>query len=704
MGIIGNGKKRKKQTRTEPQLFSDGRNNLKSDSKRSKNKRGIVRRLVRFFLVLGFWGVVAGGLATSYIFFSLNERGLLKIPEREPGIMMLSNNGSVLSEEGAFFGDAAHIADLPEYVPNAVIAIEDRRFRSHFGIDPIGLGRAIARNILSGHLVQGGSTLTQQLAKNLFLTQEKTATRKAQEAVLAVWLESKFTKDEILQLYLNRVYFGSGAYGIEQAAHIYYNKSANELTIMEAATLAGVLKAPSNYNPAKNPEASMTRAKLVIDSMVNEKFITADDATEAINTAGGVTPEVSLPAKQYAVDWISKQLPLLVKNYDQSIIIETTIDPTIQANAEKAMRKRLNENGKKLNVSEGAMVVMDPTGAVIAMIGGKSYQKSQYNRAIAASRQPGSAFKPFVYEAAMENGFTPDSIEIDEPVRIGNWSPENYKQKYLGEVSLEQAFAQSINTVAAKLAVNVGTDKVAAVAQRFGITSALTHDASLALGTSEVSPMELVTAYVPFANGGTAVQPYVVKRIVTRDGKVLYERKGDGLGQVISENNLGEMNRLFRAVVQNGTGVKAQFGNFDIGGKTGTSQNYRDAWFVGFTPYMIAGVWMGNDDNSPTKNVTGGSLPTLVWRDVMEPAHQGLAVAVLPGYAQPIEQAPVDQAVVDQSQPTDQGQIVVAAPPQVEPPKRKSILDILFGAPDSAAPKRKKPVWEQRQDNERSLY
>jgi len=704
MGIIGNGKKRKKQTRTEPQLFSDGRNNLKSDSKRSKSKRGIVRRLVRFFLVLGFWGVVAGGLATSYIFFSLNERGLLKIPEREPGIMMLSNNGSVLSEEGAFFGDAAHIADLPEYVPNAVIAIEDRRFRSHFGIDPIGLGRAIARNILSGHLVQGGSTLTQQLAKNLFLTQEKTATRKAQEAVLAVWLESKFTKDEILQLYLNRVYFGSGAYGIEQAAHIYYNKSANELTIMEAATLAGVLKAPSNYNPAKNPEASMTRAKLVIDSMVNEKFITADDATEAINTAGGVTPEVSLPAKQYAVDWISKQLPLLVKNYDQSIIIETTIDPTIQANAEKAMRKRLNENGKKLNVSEGAMVVMDPTGAVIAMIGGKSYQKSQYNRAIAASRQPGSAFKPFVYEAAMENGFTPDSIEIDEPVRIGNWSPENYKQKYLGEVSLEQAFAQSINTVAAKLAVNVGTDKVAAVAQRFGITSALTHDASLALGTSEVSPMELVTAYVPFANGGTAVQPYVVKRIVTRDGKVLYERKGDGLGQVISENNLGEMNRLFRAVVQNGTGVKAQFGNFDIGGKTGTSQNYRDAWFVGFTPYMIAGVWMGNDDNSPTKNVTGGSLPTLVWRDVMEPAHQGLAVAVLPGYAQPIEQAPVDQAVVDQSQPTDQGQIVVAAPPQVEPQKRKSILDILFGTPDSAAPKRKKPVWEQRQDNERSLY
>ncbi len=716
MGIFRSSRNKKKAGRREPLLFADVRNDLKSENRRTKSKRSVFRRLIGFCLVLGFWGVVAGALATSYIFFSLNERGLLKIPEREPGIMMLANNGSVLSEQGSFFGDAASLADMPEYVPNAVIAIEDRRFRSHFGIDPVGLARAITRNLFAGRLVQGGSTLTQQLAKNLFLTQEKTATRKAQEAVLAVWLESKFTKDEILQLYLNRVYFGAGAYGIEQAAHTYYNKSSSELTIMEAASLAAVLKAPTNYNPAKNPDANLTRAKLVINAMVDAKFITSDDAAEAVDTAGGVTPEASLPAKQYAVDWISKQLPLLVKNYDQSIIIETTIDPKIQANAEQAVRKRLAENGKKMHVSEAAMVVMDPTGAVIAMIGGKSYQKSQYNRAIAASRQPGSAFKAFVYEAAMENGFTPDSTEIDEPVRIGGWSPENYKQKYLGPVSLEQAFAQSINTVAAKLAVSVGTDKVASVAQRFGITSTLTHDASLALGTSEVSPMELVTAYVPFANGGTAVQPYVVKRIVTRDGKVLYERKGDGLGQVISENNLGEMNRLFRAVVQNGTGVKAQFGNFDIGGKTGTSQNYRDAWFVGFTPYMVAGVWMGNDDNSPTKNVTGGSLPTLIWRDVMEPAHKGLAVAVLPGYVEPAslpdQASTIQDRVPSQAlgqalgQDLNQDQVVVVAPPpqQVQPQKRKSIFDVLFGAPDPTVPKRKKPIWEQRQDDEKNLY
>ncbi|MDE2446484.1 MAG: penicillin-binding protein 1A [Alphaproteobacteria bacterium] len=704
MALFGAKKNKRNTKRNEPQLFNDGVRALRADRKPVKARRGFLRRLFGLLIWLGVWGAVAGALGFGYVLFSLNERGLLKIPERQPGIMILASNGSVLSEEGAFYGDAAHIADLPDYVPNAVIAIEDRRFRSHFGIDPLGLGRAMLRNVLAGRMVQGGSTLTQQLAKNLFLTQEKTATRKAQEAVLALWLESKFNKDEILQLYLNRVYFGSGAYGIEQAARTYYNKSANELSIMEAATLAGVLKAPSNYNPAKNPGAALTRAKLVVNAMVEEKFITADDAAEAVNTAGGVTPFASLPAKQYAVDWITRQLPLLVKNYDQSIIVETTIDPTIQANAERALRKRLADNGKKMNVSEGAMVVMDPTGAVVAMLGGKSYQKSQYNRAIAASRQPGSAFKPFVYEAAMENGFTPDSTEIDEPVRFGNWQPENYKQKYQGTVSLEQAFAQSINTVAAKLAVTVGTEKVAEVAQRFGITSPLTRDASLALGTSEVSPLELITAYAPFANGGTAVQPYVVRRIVTRDGQVLYERKGDGLGKVISDNNLGEMNRLFRAVVQSGTGVKAQFGNFDIGGKTGTSQNYRDAWFVGFTPYLIAGVWMGNDDNTPTKNVTGGSLPAQVWRDVMEPAHQGLAVAVLPGYVAPNGGQMLDQNAAQRGQGTANAQVSSATPTPPAVRKPRTIFDILFGGgPDPAAPTRKKPIWEQRQD-EKSLY
>ena len=531
-------------------------------------------------------------------------------------------------------------------------------------------------------MVQGGSTLTQQLAKNLFLSPEKTATRKAQEAVLAIWLESKFSKDEILQLYLNRVYFGSGAYGIEQAAHIYYNKPATDLSIIEAAALAGVLKAPTNYNPSKKPEESIARAKLVISAMVQEKFITADDGQNAIDAPTSVVTGDYIPAKQYAVDWINDQLPLLVKNYDQSIVIETTIDPNIQNSAERSLRKRLSENGKKLNVSEGAVVVMDGSGAVTAMVGGRSYKKSQYNRATKAKRQPGSAFKPFVYLTAFENGYTPDSVEIDEPIQIGGWSPENYKQKYQGPVTLEKAFAESINSVAAKLALAVGPANVAATAERLGITSTLGHDASIALGTSEVTPLELTAAFVPFANGGTMVQPYVVRRITTRDGSVLYERKGDGLGRVVGDAELGNMNRIFRAVVREGTATKAQFGDFDIGGKTGTSQDYRDAWFVGFTPYMVTGVWMGNDDNSPTKNVTGGSLPAQVWRDIMEPAHAGFAPASLPGYVTPVAQPQTvaDQVIMSEADPQQQEQVAEAVPAQnLKKKKKKYLFDFLFG-------------------------
>lgn len=674
MRFSGGDKKRKGRKRTEPQLFSAVTRSTRGPEPK-KRKRSILGRALRFFIVLGFWGAVVGGLAFAYIWFSLDQRGLLQIPQRQPGIMILASDGTVLSEQGAFFGDAARMGELPDYVPNAVIAIEDRRFRSHYGVDPFGLMRAVTRNLVAGRMVQGGSTLTQQLAKNLFLTPERTLTRKAQEAVLAIWLESKFSKDEILQLYLNRVYFGSGAYGIEQAAHVFYNKSAAELSIIEAATLAGVLKAPSNYSPSKQPEESLARAKLVISAMAEQNYISAEDAKNAIIAPSSVVAGDYVPAKQYAVDWIDDQLPLLVKNYDQSIRIETTIDPDIQNSAEQSLRQRLSESGKKLNVSEGAIVVMDGSGAVTAMVGGRSYKKSQYNRATKAKRQPGSAFKPFVYLTAFERGYTPDSVMVDEPIQIGGWSPENYKQKYQGPVTLEYAFADSINSVAAKLAFAVGPANVAATAERLGITSPLGHDASLALGTSEVTPLELTAAFVPFSNGGTVVQPYVVRRIVARDGTVLYERKGDGLGRVVGETELGNMNRIFRAVVREGTATKAQFGNFDIGGKTGTSQDYRDAWFVGFTPYMVTGVWMGNDDNSPTKSVTGGSLPAQVWRDVMEPAHAGFTPAALPGSVDAPQQIS-GQVIVSNAEPTQQA---VAPTPVAKPKKKKYLFDYLFG-------------------------
>ena len=697
MGLFS-GKKKKtgRAKRTEPRLFADDDEGFTAPARQKKPKprRSWLWRLFGFLFVVGFWSAVAGTIAFTFIWFSLDQRGLLQIPKREPGIMVLASNGTALAEEGSFFGDAAKINQLPDYVPNAVIAIEDHRFRQHHGIDPVGLARAMSRNVMAGHFVQGGSTLTQQLAKNLFLTQEKTLTRKAQEAVLAIWLESKFTKDEILQLYLNRVYFGEGATGIEQAAHTYFNKSAAELSIMEAARLAACLKAPTNYNPVNHPDESTARAKLVLQAMLDQGFISDDDASNAASQTTGVVTGDYLPPRQYAVDWIDAQLPQLVKNYDQSIVVETTIDPAMQANAENALRSRLQQNGKKLGVSQGAMVVLDNSGAVVALLGGRSYEKSQYNRALKAQRQPGSAFKAFVYLTAIEHGYHPSSVEVDEPVKFGNWSPENYKHKYLGEVSLEQAFAQSINTISAKLTMAVTPTAVAETAQRLGIASPLGHDASLALGTSEVNPLELTAAFVPFANGGNAVAPYVVKRITTRDGKLLYQRTGDGLGQVVSGPVLGEMNQLFRAVVRQGTGTKAQFGNWDIGGKTGTSQDYRDAWFVGFTPYLTAGVWLGNDDNTPTKQVTGGSLPAMIWRDVMEPAHRGLNWMPLPGQSEQQQQPDANTVAmgVDQNGEGNQPD-VSAAPPPPAPERPKNLFDLLFGS--------KKP---QRQSQNTGIY
>jgi penicillin-binding protein 1A len=587
--------------------------------------------LIRFSFVLAFIGAAGLAAVFGYIWFTLNQQGLLKIPERDPGIIILASDGSVLAEQGSFNGDDVRLVELPDYVTNAVIAIEDRRFYSHYGVDPIGLLRAAYANYSSGRVVQGGSTLTQQLAKNLFLNPDRTIERKLQEVVLAVWLESHFTKEEILQLYLNRVYFGAGATGIEKAAQVYFQKPTSELTIAEAATLAGVLKAPSATNPQSNPKAAAERARLVLQSMADAGFITPEEAAESASRTVEARSQPFSSAKHYVVDWVSEQLPEFVKDYQQSLVVETTIDPLLQAQAEAELRKELKEKGAKLGVKQGAIVIMDGGGAVLAMVGGSSYRKSQFNRVTKAKRQPGSVFKPFVFLAALEKGLTPDTVEVDEPVRIGNWTPENYRKKYLGPVTLETALALSLNTVAAKLAVAIGPPAVAAVAHRLGIVSSLGEDASLALGTSEVTLLELTSSFVPFSNGGYPVSPFAVTRILTRDGRVVYERNGSGFPKAVTDHDLHGMNRMMRLAVTDGTGSRAAFPDFDIAGKTGTSQDYRDAWFIGYTSDLIAGVWVGNDDNSPTNKVTGGLLPAEIWRNVMEPAHRGLTPRPLPG-------------------------------------------------------------------------
>ena len=638
MALFGRGgRSRKRQReRVEPRLSGASAKTRKSaartePAKRPARKRRSALRIVTWGATLCLWaGLVAVG-ATAYVYYSLDERGLFQMPEREPGMMLLSSDGHVVAERGSFFGDEVRIDELPRYVPQAVLAIEDRRFEDHFGIDPVGLVRAFIANYQAGRVVQGGSTITQQLAKNLFLEPERTYERKFQEAVLALWLENRYSKDEILQLYLNRTYFGAGAVGVEKASQKFFGKSARDITLAEAAILAAVLNAPSALNPLKYPDRAAARAKLVIDEMVEIGAITQAEADRAASAPTSIKPADYIPATQYIVDWVAEQLPELVGELEESVVVETTIDRRLQTNAEAAVRQRLDEEGAALGVSQAAMVVLDTDGGVRALVGGRSYISSQFNRAVKAKRQPGSSFKPFVYLTALEQGATPDSIAVDEPVSIGGWSPENYKREYHGAVTLRTALALSINTIAAKLGDSVGPTNVANTARRLGIRSELQANASIALGTSEVTLLELTSAFAPFANGGRAVEPHVITRVATRDGRVLYERRGSGMGQVVMDYDVGAMNDMLRAVVTSGTGRRAAIAGRDIAGKTGTSQDYRDAWFIGYSAQLVAGVWAGNDDNSPTKRVTGGSLPASIWKDVMEPAHEGVEPLPLPG-------------------------------------------------------------------------
>ncbi|MDA9406795.1 transglycosylase domain-containing protein [Bradyrhizobium sp. CCBAU 45384] len=587
-------------------------------------------RLVYWGAVLSLWGVIAVIGVVIWVGAHLPPIQSLEIPKRPPTIQIVGIDGSLLAQRGEMAGANVSLKDLPPYLPKAFIAIEDRRFYSHFGIDPVGILRALVTNVLHRGVSQGGSTLTQQLAKNLFLTQERTMARKLQEAELAIWLERKHSKNEILELYLNRVYFGSGAYGVEAAAQKYFGKPAKNVTIAEAAMLAGLVKSPSRLAPNRNPEGAEARAQVVLAAMADAKFITDAQAQASIGHPSYVVKPVGAGTVNYVADWIGEVLDDLVGQIDDSIKVETTIDPKLQALAETAIIDELAAKSVKFNVSQGALVAMTPDGAVRAMVGGRNYSESQYNRAVTAKRQPGSSFKPFVYLTAMEQGLTPDTIRQDAPIEVKGWRPENYTHEYFGPVTLTQALAMSLNTVAIRLGLEVGPKNVVRTAHRLGIASKLEPNASIALGTSEVSVVELVGAYAPFANGGFATTPHVVTRIRTLDGKLLYMRQPDEHNQVIEPRYVGMMNTMMRETLISGTAKKAEIPGWQAAGKTGTSQDYRDAWFIGYTSNLVTGVWLGNDDNSPTKKATGGGLPVEVWTRFMRAAHEGLQVAALP--------------------------------------------------------------------------
>ena len=606
----------------------------RSGSRRRSRSRGFgIGRLFYWSAVLGLWGVIAVIGVVIWVGAHLPSIQSLEIPKRPPTIQIVGMDGSMLAQRGEMSGTDGPIKALPPYLPKAFIAIEDRRFYDHFGVDPVGLLRATMANLLRRHVAQGGSTITQQLAKNLFLTQDRTVWRKLQELVLALWLERKLTKPEILELYLNRVYFGSGAYGVEAAAQRYFGKPAAQLKVAEAALLAGLVKSPSRLAPSRNPFGAERRAQAVLTAMAELGFISEAVAKAALAQPAHAVKSASAGSVNYVADWIMDVLDDLVGRVDKDLIVETSIDPVLQAAAESALTDVLTLKGPRLDVSQGAVVAVTPEGAVRALVGGRSYGESQYNRAVAARRQPGSAFKPFVYLTALERGLTPDTIRDDKPIALKRWKPENYRHEYHGPVTLTQALALSLNTVSVRLTLEFGAVAVARTAYRLGIASKLEANPSLALGTSEVSLMELVSAYSPFANGGDAVAIHVVQRVRTRDGKVLFAHMPANLGRIIDPRYVAMMNTMMRETLVSGTGRNAQLPLWPAAGKTGTSQDYRDAWFIGYTSHLVTGVWLGNDDSSPMKKATGGGLPVEIWSRVMKVAHQGVPVAGLPGVA-----------------------------------------------------------------------
>ncbi len=579
---------------------------------------------------------------------------------RQPTITFLDRSGAFMGVRGGQYAPPVDLDALPKYVPAAFVSIEDRRFYQHGGFDAMGMARAFAADLAHGHIVEGASTITQQLARNLFLTPDQTLERKAQEIMLAVQLEQKYSKKQILALYLSRVYYGSGAYGLEAASRRFFDKPATKLTIPEAAMLAGLLKSPTNYSPVEEPEHAEARAALVLNAMKETGAITPAEYEHAIAHPAHAVRNSANVAAQYFVDWVNGQTRQIVGALKQDLVVETTLDLTSEAEGEAAINAVVSRE-KRLGVAQAALVSLDGQGRVRTLIGGTSYAASQFDRAVEAHRQAGSSWKPFVYETAMEAGRTPDVMVVDEPVTINGWSPHNFENGYLGEITLAHALAESVNTVAARLADEVGRDKVAATAHRLGIVSQINTDPAMALGTTEVTPLEMAQAYTPFANGGGRVTAYGIERIRTGTGKTLYQHRAEPPLQVLTNPALSEMNLLLRGVITGGTGTRAAIAGYDLAGKTGTTSDFQDAWFCGFTGGLTTVVWVGKDDNTPMRGVTGGQAPAAIWRAFMVQALPRAHVTSIPaGPAAPAVAIPAQTAPASTPPPSSDADPVKA--------------------------------------------
>ncbi len=621
--------------------------------------------------------VILGGaafivLSLSWIVGTLPDIEELNKFTRTPSVLIKAEDGQIIGSFGNIYGDYVAFEDLPKSLIDAVIATEDRSFYHHFGIDIFGLLRATLANIRAGRIVQGGSTITQQVAKNVFLTPERSFSRKIREIFLAIAIERRFSKEEILSIYLNRVYLGAGNYGVDSAAKRYFGKSARSLSLSESAVLAGMLKAPSRFAPNTNPAVAKKRADQVLRNMQDAGYLTeaqTKKALLALNDSLG-TRKRDTQSSFYFADWIMEQLPEYIGNIQEDLVVTTTFRPEMQALGEKAMAGVMDEQAAAHKVKQAALLAMTPDGAVRAMIGGRSYAASQYNRVTQALRQPGSSFKLFVYLAALESGMTGDMLVEDQPITIpivgGIWEPKNYTNKFLGTITLAQAVAESVNTVAVQVSQQVGLDHVIDVARRLGITTPILAVPSIALGATEVTMLELTSAYAHLANNGVIVYPYGIVSIETSNGDVVYARRSSLSNIVLQPDVVEKMNALLMDVVEDGTGRAANIGR-PVAGKTGTTSDYRDAWFIGYTPQLVTGVWVGNDDNTAMKKVTGGMLPASIWRNFMQAALEGEPETSIPTSGLP-GGMPWQREMTREPAPTPSGEINTAPEPMGDAP------------------------------------
>jgi penicillin-binding protein 1A len=586
-------------------------------------------------------------------------------------VTFLDRYGQEVGRRGLHLDDSYKLEDFPDYMIKAALATEDRRFYDHWGIDPIGTFRAVLVNAQGGGVVQGGSSITQQLAKNLFLTNERSLERKIKEAFLAAWLEFHLTKDEILKLYLDRAYMGGGAHGVVAAADYYFGKPAKELTLAESAMLAGLFKAPTKYAPHVNLPAARARANEVLRNMVEAGFLTEGQIqTARRNPATPVNRERETTPDFY-LDWAFDQVKSLAaqKKFgnERVLIVKTPLDTGLQRHTEETLENMLRQHGRQYKAGQGAIVVMDVDGAVRTIVGGRDYGQSQFNRATGGLRQPGSSFKPFVYAAALTTNpkLRPNSIVVDRPICLGNWCPQNYGRSFSGSMPLVSALARSINSIPVIMSVEIGKGNAKAgravivdTAKRMGLTHPLTDSSSLPIGAAEVTPIDMAASYAVFANGGKRADPYAAWEVRNSSGEVIYRHDRDTPPkQVLDTRVVHDMNFMLNKVVEEGTGKRAALEGIPVAGKTGTTNGYKDAWFVGFTGNLVASVWYGNDDSSPMNDMTGGTLPAMTWHEVMNLAHQNLEIRPIPG-ASPANASRIASAkgpAADQAQAPAQG-------------------------------------------------